>query len=551
MIEKTLGPYQVDVEAVLTEIKHNRILPRIWDHDYTVWKNEPKEITNRLGWLRIAEAMKPEISRMQALADQVRLDGYTQALLLGMGGSSLAPEVFRNTFGVKKGYLDLSVLDSTDPEAVLDHDLGIDYAKTLFIVSTKSGGTVETLSFFKYFYNRAVEILGKDQAGDHFIAITDPSLDPEKVRYSKLEKIARDHHFRDIFLNDPNIGGRFSALSFFGLVPAALLGVDLHKLLDSAIQMSTQDELGAQLGAIVGTLAKADPVKRDKATFIFSENIASFGDWVEQLIAESTGKKGVGILPVVDEPLGTPEVYGADRLFVHIRLGDDASDAANAAKLLALEEAGHPVIRIQLDDLYDIGGQFFLWELATVVAGHIFKINPFDQPNVEAAKIIARNKVEEFKKKGFLPTMETALFNRQSLQEFLGQIRPGDYIAIQAYVPPTSENESALQTLRLDLRDRYKLATSLGFGPRFLHSTGQLHKGDSGNGLFIQFTSDPIEDVDIPDETGKPDSAITFGTLISAQALGDGQALLNEDRRFIRFNLGTDIIGNLTKLSRG
>ena len=548
MIQKTLGLYQADVDSLLADIKHKRIPSRIWQQDYTVWKNDPKEITNRLGWLNIAENMTGEISRIQNLVNEVRSSGYTKALLLGMGGSSLAPDLFRKTFGVKEGFLDLGVLDSTSPEAVMAYDQSLDYAKTLFIVSTKSGGTVETLSFFKYFYTRAIEILGRDQAGDHFIAITDPSLEPDKVRYSKLEQIARDHHFRDTFLNDPNIGGRFSVLSFFGLVPAALLGIDLDKLLDKAIQIAAQDELAIQLGAILGALAKAEPAKRDKVTFVFAEAIASFGDWVEQLIAESTGKEGKGILPVVREPLGSPEVYGSDRLFVHIHLGEDDTDTA---KLQALEEAGHPILRIQLDNLYDLGGQFFLWELATAVAGYKLHINPFDQPNVESAKKIARDKVEEFKKGGFLPTAETALFNHAVLHEFLGQCKPGDYIALQAYLPPTPENESALQALRLKLRDRYKLATTLGFGPRFLHSTGQLHKGDSGNGLFIQFISDPIEDADIPEEAGNPESSITFGTLIAAQALGDGQALLNEGRRFIRFQLGRDIISNLTKLSQG
>jgi glucose-6-phosphate isomerase len=547
IITTNLGIYQTNIEDTLSVLGENRVLQRIWEHDHTLWKPDTTEITNRLGWLRIAEKMKGKIPQILALVNDVCSEGYTQVMLLGMGGSSLAPELFRKTFRVKEGYLDLAVLDSTDPEAVLSHDHQLDYTKTLFIVSTKSGGTVETLSFFKYFYTRTVEHLGKDQAGKHFIAITDPSLEPEKVPYSKLEKIARDHNFRKIFINDPNIGGRFSALSFFGMVPAALVGVDINRFLDNAIEMADYDDLGAQVGAIMGTLAEMELIKKDKVTFIFSKEIASFGDWVEQLIAESTGKEGVGILPVVREPLGTPEVYGEDRLFVHIKLEENTSDDP---KLQNLEDAGNPIVRIHLDDLYDLGGQFFLWELATAVAGHILKINPFEQPNVESAKVQARKMVAEFKEKGALPTMESVPLTRQSLDQFLDQVNPEDYIALQAYVPPTSNNEAALQALRLELRDHYKVATTLGFGPRFLHSTGQLQKGDAGNGLFIQFTNKITKDVDIPDEAGSKSASISFGTLKNAQALGDARALLDAGRRLIRFRLGDDPVQEISNILR-
>ena len=543
-VSVSLNGHERAVDAALVEVKEQRIVERIWAHDHTVWKPEPTEITNRLGWLHIPEVMSKNIDRLQTLADQVRDAGYTDALLLGMGGSSLAPEVFRKTSGYRGGYLDLAVLDSTDPGAVFSHAQRLDPAQTLFIVSTKSGGTVETLSFFKFFYNWVAEALGTDQAGEHFVAITDPG--------SKLAELAEQYHFRATFLNDPNIGGRYAALSYFGLVPAALVGVDVETLLDRAITTACNcdtcncavegDNNGARLGVVLGELAQTG---RDKMTFITSPAIASFGDWVEQLIAESTGKEGKGILPVVGEPVGPPEVYCNDRLFVYLRLeGDDTYDAA----VQALEEAGHPVVRIQLDDLYDLGGQFFLWEMATAVAGSRLRINPFDQPNVEAAKVLARRVVAEYAETGTLPSSEAAPTSAVALREFLAQSRPGDYLAIQAYVQPGGEADVALQSLRTQLRNRYRLATTVGYGPRFLHSTGQLHKGDAGNGLFIQFTADASQDAAIPDTAGEPESSMSFGVLKMAQALGDGQALLDANRRVIRFHLGSDVAGELRQL---
>jgi len=543
--EAILGAYEGAVEAALAEMVRDRVLHRIWEHDHTVWKPDPTEITNRLGWLHTVEAMLDNVACLEALADDVRAVGYTDALLLGMGGSSLAPEVFRKTFGVRDGYLDLTVLDSTDPAAVWAQAERLDLSRTLFIVATKSGGTVETLSFFKFFYNRVADALGVKEAGQHFIAITDPG--------SKLADLAQDYDFRATFLNDPNIGGRYSALSYFGLVPAALIGLDLETLLDRALTMACNceacncpvdsDNNGGRLGAIMGELAKAG---RDKITFVTSPQMASFGDWVEQLIAESTGKEGRGILPVVGEPLGPPAVYGDDRLFVYLRLdGDETHDATVAA----LEGAGHPVVRLHLRDLYDLGGQFFLWEMATAVAGHRLRINPFDQPNVEAAKALARRMVAEYTEKGALPGGESAPLTAQALNEFLAQARPGDYVTLQAYVQPTAETDAALLVLRARLRDRFKLATTVGYGPRFLHSTGQLHKGDAGRGLFIQFTADDPRDAPIPDEAGSPDSAMSFGVLKAAQALGDQQALLVAGRRVIRFHLGGDVVSGLKQLA--
>ncbi len=546
----SLGPDQSAVEAALAEMAENRILARIWAHDHTVWKPEPTEITNRLGWLRIAEAMGDNVHRLQALTEAVRADGYTHVLLLGMGGSSLAPQVFRKTFGVEDGYLDLAVLDSTDPGAVLAYAEQLDLARTLFIVASKSGRTVETLSFFKFFYNRVAGAVDAGRVGEHFVAITDPDSD--------LTGLADRYGFRATFLNDPNIGGRYSALSYFGLVPAALIGVDVPRLLDHAQAaaracepgVATVDNPGAWLGAILGELAKNG---RDKVTFVISPAVASFGDWVEQLIAESTGKEGRGILPVVGEPLGPPEVYGDDRLFVYLRLDDSAGltasdDEPRDAALQALEEAGYPVVRLPLCDPYELGQQFFVWEMAIAVAGHRLGINPFDQPNVEAAKVLAHRMVTGYREKGALSGGESVPLSAEALEQFLAQARPGDYIALQAYVQPTAETEAALLALRTRLRDRFRLATTVGYGPRFLHSTGQLHKGDAGRGLFIQFTADDRRDVPIPDEAGEPASSITFGVLKMAQALGDRQALLAAGRRIICFHLGVDVANELRQL---
>lgn len=557
-----LGWYEGLVNRALAELAAKHIMSRIWQHDHTVWKPEPTEISNRLGWLHLPDVMRGEICRLEGLRESLCAAGYTHALLLGMGGSSLAPELFQKTFAAEgsgalsRPSLQLAVLDSTHPDAVWACAERLDPRKTVFLVSTKSGTTVETLSLFKFCYTRVAEGLGTTEAGEHFMAITDPG--------SPLIALAEHCGFRQAILSDPNIGGRYSALSHFGLVPAALVGVDLPRLLDRAACMASacgasvdvEDNPAAQLGAILGTLAQHG---RDKATFILSPPIVSFGDWVEQLLAESTGKEGRGILPIVGEPLGGPAVYGDDRLFVHLRLdGDDTHDKA----LQALAEAGHPVIRLHLRDPYDVGGQFFLWEMATAVAGHVLSINPFDQPNVEAAKKLARQMITQYMAQGRLPSETPALIEAgiqaygdevvgdigKTLAAFLSQAEAGAYVALQAYVPPTAETDAALLALRIRVRERCRLATTVGYGPRFLHSTGQLHKGDAGRGLFIQLTADPSRDVGIPDEAGEPASSVTFGVLIAAQAWGDRQALLRAGRRVLRFHLGTDVLGGLTRL---
>lgn len=549
-VELFLGDAEEEMTSAFVKLRDDRIVERIWRGDHTVWKTEPSEITNRLGWLGSPQIMQePETGdRLRGLLESVRSDGYRQVLLLGMGGSSLAPEVFARTFGAYSFGLELSVLDSTDPDAVLAADRSHEPGATLYIVATKSGGTAETMSFFRYFYNRAVATVGEGEAGEHFVAITDPG--------SELENLARRYGFRDVFANDPNIGGRYSALSFFGLVPAALIGVDIDKLLDRAWLAAVNcdryncpaagDNAGARLGAVMGRMALRG---KDKLTFVTSPEIAAFGDWVEQLVAESTGKEGRGIVPVVDEPVGPPGVYGNDRLFVHVRVdGDDSCDDA----MRSIMDAGHPVVRINLEDAYDLGELFFLFEMATAVAGHELGINAFDQPNVEAAKKLAGRMIAVYRKEGSLPPIEDSVSSGEAgpaLATYLQEAGDSAYLGFHAYLQPEPEVTEALQEVRRAVRDSNRRATTLGYGPRFLHSTGQLHKGDGGNGLFVQFASQPDEDVAIPDEAGAAASSISFGTLKQAQMLGDRQALLDGGRRVITIDLGSDVAGALRSLA--
>jgi transaldolase/glucose-6-phosphate isomerase len=553
-----LGQYEPAVEQALARMAEHDVLARIWDRDHTVWQDESDEITNRLGWLHSIESMQEQVGRLESLAEDVRAAGYTDALLLGMGGSSLAPELFAEVFGptASQRYLDLKVLDSTDPAAVLAAQQRLDPARTLFVVASKSGTTVETLSFFRYFYAWLAGELDDGATGAHFVAITDPG--------SPLVDTAAQHGFRATFLNDPDIGGRYSALSHFGLVPAALVGVNVQRLLDRALAaarsagrpIEAADNPAARLGAVLGELANSG---RDKATFVVSPAVAKFGDWVEQLIAESTGKAGTGILPVVGEPVGPPTVYGDDRLFIHLHLeGDTRHDAA----LAALCRAGQPLVRLRLHDRYDLGRQFFLWEMATAIAGYRLGINPFNQPNVEAAKKRARKMVDAYQKTGSLPastpTLEQngmALFGDVTansmaggLLEFVDAAGPGAYIAFQAYLPPSPATDAALLALRHIVRDRTKRATTVGYGPRYLHSTGQLHKGDAGNGHFVQFTWDAEQDAAFPDAASSSDAAISFSVLEAAQAQGDRQALEDAGRHFIRIHLGTDAVAGLQQL---
>jgi len=577
------GSYQTAIEKTLAALQGEHVTERIWAKDYTVWKPSPAEISNRLGWLDSPWNMGDRIAEIHAVVETVRQDGYRHALLLGMGGSSLAPETFRKVFGVKAGYLELTILDSTDPATVLSLARSLDLSRTLFIVSTKSGGTVETFSFMKYFYNQVLATLGPEEAGRHFIAITDPG--------SGIADWAERLDFRHTFLNDPNIGGRFSALSCFGLVPGALMGMDVGRLLASARTEGesekapssdksavfsaghkeggekisppggSQKDCDAQLvdtiisstllGAALGALAKAG---RDKATFFISPQIESFGDWLEQLIAESTGKDGQGILPIVGEPPGSPEVYGDDRVFINVSIGEDNR---YHDLLVALRQAGHPVIELSMEEPYALGGEIFRWEMATAIAGQRLDVNPFDQPDVEAAKVLARQMAAAYRDKGKLPE-ETPAWSSEamdifgdatSLSDYLAQAKAGDYLALQAYVAPTRELDRALADLRRRIRDRYRLATTVGYGPRYLHSTGQLHKGDGGAGLFIQITAADPEDAPIPDEPGQSSSSVTFGALKAAQAMGDRQALINSGRRVIRLHFRKNPSAGLGKMT--
>ena len=540
------APFGPQVQQAAEHLFAERVYERILARDHTVWRPDPTEIANRLGWLDSPRVMRDAIGPIRQCIDAVRADGYTHALLLGMGGSSLAPEVFRAIFGVADGFLDLSVLDSTQPDAVLAKARTLDPARTLFLPATKSGGTVETLSLLKYFYNHAADALGPAEAGRHFAAITDPG--------SGLEALAQRLGFRHIFRNDPNIGGRYSALSHYGLVAAGAIGADLGRLLERAEQALADPQPGIQLGAFLGAGALAG---RDKLTLIASPAASAVGAWIEQLIAESTGKDGKGLLPVDLEPACAAHAYGPDRLFVYMRL-DDTADA----RAQAIAAAGHPVLGLQLADANDLGAAFFHWEIAAAIAGFFLGIHPFDQPDVEAAKDLARQMVAAYQQRGALPAPAPDLVDGlalygpvqgtalpQALAHFLGE-QGRAYIALQAHLPPTPETTAALQGLRQQLLAHTGLATTLGFGPRFLHSTGQLHKGDAGRGLFIQLTADSAEDAPIPNQAGASDSNITFGVLAQAQALGDRQALVNRGRAVLRIHLGADIDVGIAQLRR-
>jgi hypothetical protein len=470
-----------------------------------------------------------------------------------MGGSSLCPDVCRATFGTSPGYLDLQVLDSTVPASVNGVEKKIDLARTLFLVSSKSGGTTETMSFYKYFYDRVRNVKG-DNAAEKFVAITDPG--------TSLEKLAREKNFRRVFHGQADIGGRYSALSNFGIVPAALMGVDVRGLLDRAERMvhacapciPARDNPGVALGAVMAEAARAG---RDKVTFVMSPGIKTFADWAEQLIAESTGKEGKGLIPVAGEELGDPAVYGNDRLFVHCRLATDPDDGVER-RLQGLESAGHPVIRIELATKYDLAQEFFRWEIAVATAGSLLGIDAFDQPNVQESKDNTGKLLAQFRSEGRLPEEApllkangVQLYARQSarasstvedyLSNFLSLARPGDYVALMAYVEPSSTQEM-LERLRMRLRDSLRLATTLGYGPRFLHSTGQLHKGGPNKGLFIQITAEDGKDLAIP---GEPYS---FSILKQAQAMGDLKSLQDKERRAVRLHLATSTKETLAEL---
>jgi glucose-6-phosphate isomerase len=518
-----ISQYETHVRATLAKVSDAAIVTRIWKRDYTVWKPDPREIMNRLGWLDIANIMLTKVSMLNSFAADIHDAGFRHVVLLGMGGSSLGAAVLGHTFGNSDSYPQLIVLDSTLPESIQAAVDFIDLKLTLFLVSSKSGTTTEPLILYAFFRNLLEKESGKEEAGRHFVAITDDK--------TPLVKLAEQDSFRHIFLNPPDIGGRYSVLSYFGLVPAALIGMDIAALLDRAEAMRKDcaadipddQNAGAWLGVCMGTLALSG---RDKLTLITSPSIAAFELWVEQLIAESTGKEGKGIIPVSNEPMMESDRYGDDRLFIYLRLAGDENHATDVA-VSRLISSGQPAVVLQLKDTYDIGAEFFRWEFATAVAGAVLGIQPFDQPDVQKSKDVTARLLEEFSTSGHLPELETA----GSLADLLSHASKGRYLAVMAYLNQTSEIDMALGKLRRKVAETYRIATTLGYGPRFLHSTGQLYKGGKNTGLFFQLTVDHDKDLPVP---GKPYS---FGIVADAQALGDFQALQAAARTVVRANL--------------
>jgi len=537
---------------------------RLWEHDASLWTSEDE--ANWLGWLGIVDEQLAAVGPLKAFADEIKSGGFSDILLLGMGGSSLCPEVLALTFPQTPGFPRLHILDSTDPAQIRNTEKKVNLAKTLFIVSSKSGGTLEPNIYKQYFFERVQQTVGADKAGSRFIAITDPG--------SKMQQVAERDHFRHIFYGLPSIGGRYSALSNFGIIPAAAMGLDTGRFLQRTKEMveackawtPIEQNPGVMLGLVMGAAAK---LGRDKVTLITSPAIADLGAWLEQLLAESTGKLGMGLIPVDREDLGAPEVYANDRLFAYVRL-ESAPDRAQDDAVDALEKAGQPVVRIALSDIYDLGQEFFRWEVATAVAGSIIGINAFNQPDVEASKIVTKQLTSEYESKGSLPAekpiVEEAGFKlftdeknaadlakaagsdsggalKNYLRAHLARLGAGDYFALLGYVEMNAEHESLLQNLRMMVRDRKRVATVVGFGPRFLHSTGQAYKGGPNSGVFLQITCDDAQDLQVPGQK------YTFGVVKAAQARGDFQVLADRKRRALRVHLGSDVEAGLARLT--
>ena len=547
------------VNAAAADWTSNNKVARFWQKDPGLWTQTGEE--KWLGWLDIVERQQKELASYAELGAEIETADFHTVLLVGMGGSSLCPEVLAVTFGQQTGFPELRIVDSTDPEQVWTARNEVNLADTLIVVASKSGSTLEPNVLKQYFFNEMKEAVGADQAGSHFIAITDPG--------SKMEQVAKDDGFRYVFYGDPEIGGRFSALSNFGVVPATLAGLNPEKLLAeaakavAAAKLAPEENPAVQLGLTLGVAANAG---RDKLTIFTSPEIYDLGAWMEQLVAESTGKQGKGITPVDREVLAAPETYGQDRIFVYIRFAGTA-DTTQDAKVAALAAAGHQVVFIEIDDLYEIFGQFFTWEVATSVAGSVMGINPFNQPDVESAKIETRALTAAYEQSGELPVREPVLVDNGIglyataacaatlkaaapaetlagyLRAHLNQIHPGDYFAALAYLPMFPEHEAAIQRLRHKVRDVKRVATCLGFGPRFLHSTGQDYKGGPNTGVFLQITADHAVNVEIPGQK------LTFGVVIDAQAAGDLAVLESRGRRAVRVHLGADLATGLAELA--
>jgi len=520
-------------DPLLVDLEAQQVIERIWRRDPSVWPGSSAELEDRLGWLDCPETMPADLPRLADHAGRLRNAGIAQVLLLGMGGSSLAPEMYARTFGAAPGFPSLTVVDTTDPQAIADVTRSLDASRTAFLVATKSGKTTETLSLFHHFY-QATRRGTPGRPGDRFFAITDPG--------SPLVAVAESHGFAKVFLADATIGGRFSALSLFGLVPAASLGVDVRRLLRSAHRARSRclpDVPVAKNPAalLAAELAGHARTGRDKLTLVLSPGLAAFGDWLEQLIAESTGKDGKGLLPVVGEPLGEPSGYGDDRLFVRVRLAGDSEAEPGLERLRA---CGHPVISLEVSDVHELGEQIFVWELAVALIGHLMAIDPFDQPNVESSKRATRDAISSFRATGALPEAAQLPSGPDDVGALLVDAAPGDYVAIHAYLPPEPAVRAALEELRDWIRTGTRCAATIGFGPRFLHSTGQLHKGDAGHGRFLQLTWDAPDDLPVPGGDVDRGPSLTFGVLTAALAHGDAAALLRAGRRVARVHLEGD-----------
>ncbi len=536
-----LGDYSQLVAHVAAELDSNDVPARLRAHDHTLWSENPAEISDRLAWLTLPTDMRSKLAPLYEFAKTVRSAGYQHVGLLGMGGSSLGPEVIRQVIGctlADNDYPRMLTLDSTVPDWVTGTSAQMDASSTLFAVSSKSGTTTEPLTFYAYFRNMVEAGLGVKAAGGNFIAVTDPG--------TPLAQRASDENFRRTFLNDPDIGGRYSVLSYFGLVPAALTGVDLDRLLTSAERMQAlclqnglaPENPGGWLGAAIGTMVKHG---RDKLTLISTDSMAPFGLWVEQLLAESTGKDGTGIIPVAAEPLpGRADgCYGDDRFFVQLRLADDDNTDPDGL-VEQLQAVGHPVLVLELGDVYDLGAEFYRWEYATAIAGHVLGIHPFDQPDVQGAKDRTVSVLEQWQRDGKLPSSRSD--DGAKLARLLESSRPGDYLAIMAYLPDTPQIRETIRELRQRVMMKHRIATTMGYGPRFLHSTGQMHKGGPASGIFLQLTQDHQLDVAIPGWD------LSFGVLADAQALGDLQALDHLGRRTVSVHLGSDPAAGIKRI---
>jgi transaldolase/glucose-6-phosphate isomerase len=560
IVRYSAGALTAAITAELDAWQKENKTERLWNSDATLWTNSDE--SQWMGWLNVAE--KNDVARIEALAAEIKAAGFVDVVLLGMGGSSLCPDMMSKTFGEIAGYPRLHILDSTDPLQICHLEARINLKKTFFIVSSKSGSTLEPNIFKDYFYTRLQTVLNKTEVGDRFLAITDPG--------TKLDTMAEEDHFKAVFHGVPSIGGRYSALSNFGMVPAGLMGVDIKEFLHHveamqaacAPEVVANDNPGVMLGVILGVCASHG---KDKVTLVASPAIHSLGAWLEQLLAESTGKNGKGLIPVDQEPLGKPTVYGDDRVFVYIRL-ESSPDAAQDAAIETLEQAGFVVVRLSLSDIMHLGGELFRWEIATDVAGSVLGIDPFNQPDVEESKVLSLQLTDQYEKTGKL-TQEKPFFSENGISLFtdeknaeriqktlvdkpsiagyllahLNQIQRGDYVDLSAFIEMTDENTNLLQKNRVLIRDNKKVATCLGFGPRFLHSTGQAYKGGPNTGVFLQITADHAEDIPVPHQ-------YTFGLVIAAQAQADFSVLVKRARRVLRIHLEADVPDGLQRLQQ-